>query len=253
MGIPTVLWPAKFTFEQFWKFTQPLEGGFAANCMFMVQDLQVATGMGVTFSGKAHRADGLRRALALPWLNKNTNAPASPTEITRDYDLVLSMEAEGLAKPFNHIEKVWKPVTLCRLDEAGFRKAVYDVIVSNLNGVRRNRASFGNFDDYPADAQLCVASLTWAIGPNFHTKYPSFCAACRAQDWILAGFQSTYKNPTGTVVDRQRQQTFMMANADAAKRGFLNPDILYFPGLMALPIAPSFEIPGVPGSISPFS
>ena len=28
---PTAAWPAKFTFDEFWNFTEPLEGGIAAN------------------------------------------------------------------------------------------------------------------------------------------------------------------------------------------------------------------------------
>jgi hypothetical protein len=63
-------WPANFTFEQFWAFTEPLDGGFPADCMFMVKDLHVATGMGTTFSGKAKRASGLAMALKLEWVSK---------------------------------------------------------------------------------------------------------------------------------------------------------------------------------------
>src|SRR5262249_21237099 len=87
---PAGSWKAKFTFDQFWNFTQPLEGGHAANMMFMVQDLQVATGMGITFSDKVHRNSGLAMALALDWIYKpgdpKVGQRCSRDDVTADYD-----------------------------------------------------------------------------------------------------------------------------------------------------------------------
>jgi hypothetical protein len=230
---PAGAWPAKFTFEQFWDFTEPLEGGFAADCMFMVQDLQVATGMGITFTGKANRNAGLAEALALEWTNKNTGQRATAAEITRDYDIVLSMESVGRMGP-GRLPK-WKEATTCRITKEGLKSAVRKKIIGNLNHIRANPAVFGSFDEYPADAQLCCASLSWAIGINFETRYPSFCRACKIADWSVAALECTFKNQENTIPRRQAAQQLMMRNARACKLGYGNPNILHWPKELSIP------------------
>jgi hypothetical protein len=230
---PPGAFPAKFTFDQFWDFTEPLEGGFAADCMFMVQDLQVATGMGITFTGKANRNEGLRQALALEWVNKNTQLPATPGEITHDYDLVLTMEALGSQGP-GHLDK-WKAVTSCRITKDGLKTAVRRKITENLNHIRSKPDVFGNFDAYPADAQLCCASLSWAIGINFDLRYPRFCAASKIADWLTAEQQCTFKNQENTIPRRLASQETMMHNDRAGKLGFTDPEVLHWPTRVDLP------------------
>jgi len=243
---PSAAWPAKFTFEQFWNFTEPLEGGIAANCMFMVQDLQVATGMGITFMNKANRNVGVAMAAGLEWVFKPEHAKAnqkcSRTDIELDYDTVLSMEELGRKGPGGHLPE-WKKITNCRITLDEMKRAVKKRIIGNINHIRTQKgASLGNFDSFPADAQLCIASLTWARGNDFDLFFPKFAEACRAADWFEAAEQCTFSNKENTLQKRSAQQQLMMRNAGFAKVGLGDPDTLHFPGKLDLPPNPYDEL-----------
>jgi hypothetical protein len=46
------------------------------------------------------------------------------------------------------------------------------------------KARFSKWEEFPADAQLGMLSMSWAMGPNFH--YPAFASAVIAGDWETA-------------------------------------------------------------------
>jgi hypothetical protein len=238
MGTPDADWPAKFTFDEFWNFTEPLEGGFAADCMYMVQDLQVATGMGITFTGRNNRALGVQMAKALDWVYKPGHPQAgqscSPADIERDYDKVLSNPELGQKGPGFLNE--WKAMTNCRITQEGLKKGVRTRVLFNIDYVKKHRTGnqyLGDFATFPADAQLCVVSLTWANGNEF--RYPMFAKACREADWFEASKQCGFKNAENTVAKRQTAQEEMMRNALYATLGADNPDTLHWPAILALP------------------
>lgn len=238
MGTPDADWPAKFTFGEFWNFTEPLEGGFAADCMFMVQDLQVATGMGITFTGKNNRNAGLLVAKTLAWVYKSGHPQAgrfcSPGDIERDYDLVLSKEELGRRGPGFLAD--WKAMTNCRITPVGLKQGVRRRVIGNINYVKTQRTGnkyLGDFDTFPADAQLCIISLTWANGNEF--GYPMFCKACREADWFEAAKQCGFKSKDNTLPKRQKAQEEMMRNAGCVKLGAASPDPLSWPTTLAVP------------------
>jgi hypothetical protein len=45
---------------------------------------------------------------------------------------------------------------------------------------------FPDFDSWPADAQLAVLSMAWALGSNFPATWKILKAACLAKDWAKA-------------------------------------------------------------------
>jgi hypothetical protein len=208
----------------------------------MVQDLQVATGMGITFTGKANRNAGLAMAVALEWVFKpehpNRNARCTPADIARDYDVVLGMEELGRQGP-GHLAE-WKRATNCRITRDGLKRAVQNKIIGNINFVKTMRTgakSIGDFDSFPADAQLCVASLTWAIGNEF--GYPNFCKACREASWFAAAKECGFSDKSNTLPRRQAAQELMMRNAGCTALGGGDPNILHWPGTLAVPSGPS--------------
>ncbi len=227
MGTPTADWPAKFTFKEFWDFTEPLEGGIKADCMFLVQDLQVATAMGITFMGKKNRDAGLRMAKALKWVYKPGHPRAGlrcdPSDIERDYDVVLSNEAIGRKGP-GHLPE-WQAMTNCRIAKEELEKTVKAKAVGNINYVKTSRKGnqyLGDFDTFPADAQLCVISLTWANGNEFH--YADFAKACREADWFAAAKQCGFKSKENTLALRQKSQETMFLLFRARRLGNVHPD-----------------------------
>jgi len=43
---------------------------------------------------------------------------------------------------------------------------------------------FSDYDTFPADAQLAILTLIWAVGPNnLHIKWGNYCALCKGRKW----------------------------------------------------------------------
>jgi len=231
-------WPAKFTFDQFIRFSEPLEGGSSVDHMFMVQDKQVATGFGLTFTGSGALAEAQR----LPWFFKAGHERAgqrcSPTEVETDFNAVLGRP--DLAAPGNL--PAWRQLTSCRVSRQTLLDAARRKIVFNLNTVRlrRDAGAVGDFDNFPVDAQLCIASLTWAVGPNFGlvSHFKDFCAACRIHDFALAGQKCFFVSQVNTLPQRQMHQRTMMHNAELVEGGQGDFDTLYWPTRLHRDIVP---------------
>lgn len=60
------------------------------------------------------------------------------------------------------------------------------------------KTHFSNWDEYPADGQLGILSMAWALGPNFPTHWPKFTRLVLDGKWGEAGNEShmsEYGNP----------------------------------------------------------
>jgi hypothetical protein len=116
------------------------------------------------------------------------------------------------------------------------KQAVQEKVIGNIDYVKTRRKGnkyLGDFDTFPADAQLCIVSLTWASGTSF--DFPNFSAACRNADWFEAAKQCGFKDKFNTLPKRQKHQEDMMRNAGCAKLGAASPDTLHWPEILALP------------------
>lgn len=87
----------------------------------------------------------------------------------------------------------------------------------------------------PADAQLGVLLLSWAVGAGFDKTNPprtDFVDACNAEDWLLAAAHARLReagNPG--VVARNRHQDRCFANAATVKARGLDPAALWWPNV----------------------
>jgi hypothetical protein len=228
----------RFTFDQFWNFTDPLEGGTAYH-MYMVQDLQVATGMGITFG----KNEGLTKALDLSWVYKSGHPqqglPCDRADVIKDYNKVLGMTEEGAAGGGGRT--VWTDATQCRITPEGLRTAVSTKLNDNIRILKTKfHQYFDDFDNFPADAQLAVVSMTWGIGPNFPETWLKLSAACRDNRWDgdetppnwVASKQCTFKGAIGTQITRCRHHVTLFYNAASVQAGFGRPENLYWPMLL---------------------
>lgn len=55
-------------------------------------------------------------------------------------------------------------------------------------------AEFADHDSWPADAQLALASMTWAMGAAFAEDWPNLRAACAARRWLAAASECNMSN-----------------------------------------------------------
>ncbi len=90
---------------------------------------------------------------------------------------------------------------------------------------------FAGYESYPADAQLALLSMSWAMGPGFN--FPAFKLAIEKQDFVSAANQSFFKGGGGTIDDRKGRNAenfLMFNNAAVVVKGGGGADRLYFPG-----------------------
>lgn len=101
------------------------------------------------------------------------------------------------------------------------------------------RKYFPKYDEWPADAQLGLMSLAWAMGPDFdqHDAWPAFTKAVDADkpDWLTAAAQSHVWNANA---DRNAATHECFVNAAVSEADDMNPDILIWPARLS-PDSPS--------------
>jgi GH24 family phage-related lysozyme (muramidase) len=143
-------------------------------------------------------------ARALPWSPNNIDADWAA--IKAAWPGVQSLACKG--------------ITTSRLSD----DAIQDLIASKM---KENEAyilqGLPNFAQAPADAQLAVMSMSWAMGPAFTKTWPAFRNAFNSGDYATAAAQSNMK---GVGIDmRNLANKLLLTNA--SKPG-IDPDHLYY-------------------------
>ncbi|MFJ2775243.1 peptidoglycan-binding protein [Kitasatospora sp. NPDC087315] len=172
--------------DAFIPFTEPLEG----RVHFMYLDIKslVSTGVGNLLdaddpSNLGSNAHLLPDAFTLNWVDKNSGASAAHADIEQEYQTVKSSGTSHALLPQK------EAVTTLRIDDA----AIDGLITSKLADFEsqvKGRAAFSDLDNWPAEGQLGLFSMVWALGPLFH--FPNFEAAASADpvDWLTMARES---------------------------------------------------------------
>ena len=120
-------WPVKFSQNKWTEFTEELEGGSVVDHMFMVQDAQVATGYGITWTNKALAAQGKTEAKRLSWNYKQGHPKqfktCTATDIDADYDAALDADP-SLYMTNGHLPE-WRKIMQCRTTKASLLKELF--------------------------------------------------------------------------------------------------------------------------------
>jgi GH24 family phage-related lysozyme (muramidase) len=195
------------------KFNEQFEGSLT--WMYLDKEGYVTTGEGDLI-------DPLSAALALPWQTSG-GGNATQAEITDAWNAVKArtdlMSQGGGA---------FEGVTTLRLSSQAVTNLVIAKLTTNEDYLRRY---FPQWDTFPADAQLGILSMAWAMGPAFPATFTSFTAAANAGDWATAAEQSQMK-PTPGIAPRNAANLILFNNA--AVKGE-NPATLYYPGTPGAP------------------
>ena len=124
-----------------------------------------------------------------------------------------------------------------------------DRAIDTLIGTRLNQnevflkrqTSFKDFDAWPADAQLALLSMAWAMGPGGPPKFLTMCAACKKLDFDTAA-ENCKMNETGNpgIIPRNSANKQLFKNAAAViagqSDGFYQRAILYYPMVLLKPV-----------------
>lgn len=170
---------------------------------------------GLVTTGVGNLIDPSGLAMALPW-TKPDGTYASTTEILTEWQAIKATTwlAEAGAQAAGR-------VAVLRLSDAAIDGLMARVLASNEATLKQHPA-FAGFDAWPADAQLGLLSMAWAMGPDFGPGWPLFSAACAAGDWTAAAancWMDDEANPGLTPRNRANQAAFAAAAEVAASGG----------------------------------
>ncbi len=128
---------------------------------------------GLVTTGMGNLVDPVENALNLPWTNPDGSS-TSQSDIMAQWRAVKASGAAGTGGGNQaHLSSM-------RLGDDGIR-ALIDQKLTNNESILKRRIP--QWDSLPADAQLGVLSMAWAMGANFN--YPKFMTAINAlvPDW----------------------------------------------------------------------
>lgn len=155
--------------EQFIAFSTEFEGRVS----FMYADIK-----GLVSIGIGNLIDPVELALPLPFVYKSDQSSAAgQADIQTDWQRVKS--DPSLA------QKGWRAcdaITSLMLTDDSIETLVLSKLDQFAATLRRT-SEFADLDDWPADAQLGLFSMAWAMGPAFGPGWPNFRASCAAHDW----------------------------------------------------------------------
>ncbi len=197
-------------------FTAPIEGVVP----FMYLDVK-----GLVTTAIGNLIDPIQYALPLPWMVDGR--PATRDEIANEWLAVKKMTAMKMMGG-----GVFRNVTKLRLDPEGL-----DLVVSKKLGQMGAHlaARWQSFAGWPADAQLGLLSMAWALGPAF--RFPMFEAHLRAGNFEGCAKECTISevgNPG--VKPRNVANRSLFANAARVVKDGLDPDVLYYPNTAVAPV-----------------
>jgi GH24 family phage-related lysozyme (muramidase) len=177
---------------------------------------------GFVTTGIGNKIDPVDQALGLPW--KIGGRLATPAEITQAWNTVKSA--------FPGVQsRASASLTSLRLDAEGIRALVNRTLKANDALLAR---AYRDYPNWPADAQLAVNSMAWAMGVghiipggDFKTfmaalnqSPPDFRAAARASHI------DDRDNPG--LVPRNEANKLLFENAARVLEGAGHPDVLYY-------------------------
>ncbi|WP_427017090.1 peptidoglycan-binding protein [Pseudarthrobacter sp. P1] len=225
--------------RDYWlEFNKPLEG----RVHFMYLDVKgyVSTGVGnlidstkqpLTAPTAAERSASLATAGAIAWVRNGDGDAAGQDEIAAEWDTVKSrMDLAHLGG--GHFAP---PVTSLSITDAEIDRIVFQRL-DQMESYLKGRAPFGDFDSWPADAQLGLLSMSWGMGPAFN--FPKFQGFAAQRDWPSASSECRFSPEMGTIVTRNNLDQQCFLNAARVEAQGLDPEVLLIAGGAPTPVGP---------------
>ncbi|MGA3024594.1 MAG: hypothetical protein ABSF98_07485 [Bryobacteraceae bacterium] len=205
-------------------FNEPFEGVVP----WMYLDVK-----GLVTVGVGNLIDPVELAVQLPFrFRAEPHVAASPGQIAEEWQKIKSNSA--LAKAG---WRACEPLTRLGLDDAAIDALIAARLTGNEASLRK-KESFREFDAWPADAQLGLLSMAWALGPGGPPGFARFAAACRNLDFAAAAANCAINeqgNPGIAPRNRANRTLFRNAavvRADGAGAAH-DPSELRYPAVLA--------------------
>ena len=192
--------------------------------------------LGLVTVGVGNLVDPVLTAQGLPFRFKNRpgiaapGSAATPDQIAAEWQ-TLKNDASLKTRGY----KACEPITQLELSDDAIDALISDRLAKNESFLKRQQW-FQNFDTWPADAQLGLLSMAWAMGPAGPGGFPNFRAACQQLDFSTAAAQCKM-NETGNpgLVPRNQANFTLFSNAAIVAAGTGIAANLYYPQVLTPP------------------
>jgi hypothetical protein len=200
----------------FRRYTRPLEG----DVPWMYLDVR-----GLVTVGNGNLIDPLPEAKKLPFRWRDSLRPATASEIEDEWRAMKSNPA--LAKA-GHVAA--GRVARLELADKEIGRMVLDRLAANERALI-GAARITGWTGWPADAQMGLMSMAWAVGVGrILSGFPRFLAAAREFDFDGCAKEceiDTAGNPG--IVPRNEAQRLCFRHAARVMRRDLDPEYLHYP------------------------
>jgi GH24 family phage-related lysozyme (muramidase) len=188
---------------------------------------------GLVTIGVGNLIDPVEAAQTLPFRFKSRpGVSATPDEIAGEWQ-TLKSNTSLATKGYT----ACGPVTQLELSDEAIDSVIVSRLTQNESFLKRQQW-FLNFETWPADAQLGLLSMAWAMGPGGPGQFPHFRAACQTLDFSTAAANcrmSEAGNPG--LVPRNQANFTLFSNAASVlageAQGSFQRSNLYYPRVLA--------------------
>jgi len=198
-------------------FNEPFEGAIP----YMYLDVK-----GLVTVGVGNLIDPVELATDLPFRFKNQpERRASPAQIEAEWHKLKS--DPSLATRGHH---ACAALTELELGNDAIENLINHRLATN-EALLKNQEAFHDFEDWPADAQLALLSMAWAMGPDGFRTFPNFRAACQKMDFETAAKESRLDEAGNPGLIPRNQANFtLLSNASIVQTENIQRSSLYYPG-----------------------
>jgi len=150
-------------------FTAKIEGRIP----YMYQDI-----LGLVTIGLGCLIDPIQSAVNLPFRHTSDNELAGTGAIIVEWNTIKSNKS--LASKGHLAAKKIATLYLCEQS--------IDLLASKRMSQFEHdlKKGFPDWDNFPANAQLSIMSMAWAMGPLFYKEFPKFSKSCNMKRWMEA-------------------------------------------------------------------
>ncbi len=190
--------------------------------------------LGLVTTGVGNLIDPVQAAIPLPW-RRSDGSLAPKDEVVRQWTTLK--ENQDISRRHYRFAKELLDLRhghALLLNDDDIDVLVTQKLEQNEVELRRH---FPAYDEWPADAQLAVHSMAWAMGPAFAKKFPTFTGIINRGDFVGCATQdqpggraacdiNEVGNPGVVPRNQLNREHFLAAGSGFAR---MYPDVLHGP------------------------
>jgi GH24 family phage-related lysozyme (muramidase) len=185
--------------------------------------------LGYVTTGIGYLINSIDAAQRLPW-KRQDGSPADPAEIADAWNAVASQRTQpvgqeqiGSVAMQGGASQAMQALTNIRLTQEDVDRLAMD---RALEFEKKLVTYFPAWNHLPADGQMLILSMAWALGPAFPPKFPSFTKAVNTGDFDTARAEDSWQHENA---DRKAANDLLASNASGVLRGNGNLSTLFWP------------------------